>query len=123
MVILDWGPEIGMAKFLTHVHSDGDNKPDTILVNGLGRFKAFVGNDNQTIYNPTARFVVERVIINYSQKSSVWNFLFLQGYRYRFRVINAEFLNCPIELSVDNHTITIISSDGNDFHPITGTSN
>lgn len=31
------------------------------------------------------------------------------------RIINAEFLNCPIEVSVDNHTIFVISSDGNDF--------
>ncbi|KAF2890868.1 hypothetical protein ILUMI_15305, partial [Ignelater luminosus] len=40
------------------------------------------------------------------------------GYRYRFRIINAEFLNCPIEVSVDNHTITVISSDGNNFSPV-----
>lgn len=35
-------------------------------------------------------------------------------------MINAEFLNCPIEISVDNHTITIISTDGNDFEPVEG---
>lgn len=47
-------------------------------------------------------------------------FEIFQGNRYRFRVINAEFLNCPIEMSVDNHTITVISSDGNDFEPVEG---
>lgn len=35
-------------------------------------------------------------------------------------MINAEFLNCPIEISVDNHTLTVISSDGNDFKEIKG---
>lgn len=34
------------------------------------------------------------------------------------RIINAEFLNCPIEVSVDNHTLTVISSDGNDFQSV-----
>ncbi|KAK5650033.1 hypothetical protein RI129_001062 [Pyrocoelia pectoralis] len=100
IVILDWGPGIGTAKFVAHHHSNGDNKADTLLVNGLGRFKEFNNSTNDTIYTPTARFIVER------------------GYRYRFRVINSGFLNCPIELSVDNHTLTVISSDGSNFSPI-----
>lgn len=40
------------------------------------------------------------------------------GKRSRFRLINAEFLNCPMELSIDNHTMTMIASDGSDFVPI-----
>ncbi|XP_029665989.1 laccase-like [Formica exsecta] len=40
------------------------------------------------------------------------------NFRYRFRLINAEFLNCPIEISVDNHTLYVISSDGRDIEPI-----
>lgn len=47
--------------------------------------------------------------------------LHLQNARYRFRLINAEFLNCPIELSIDNHTIRVISSDGRDIEPVEGT--
>ncbi|XP_060526823.1 uncharacterized protein LOC132702294 isoform X2 [Cylas formicarius] len=100
MVLIDWEKETGLEKFLSHHHSIGDNKPATLLVNGFGRFKEFDGDDNVTIYTPVARFRVE------------------QGYRYRFRVINAGFLNCPIELSVDNHTLKVISSDGNDFAPV-----
>ena len=45
---------------------------------------------------------------------------YFQGLRYRFRLINAGFLNCPIELSVDNHTLLIISSDGSDLKPVEG---
>ncbi|KAI7815129.1 laccase [Rhyzopertha dominica] len=100
LIILDWTATSGMEKFLAHHHSNGNNKPSSILVNGLGRYEKFVNGDNDTIYSPLARFYVQR------------------GYRYRFRVINAGFLNCPIEISIDNHTITAISSDGNDFKPI-----
>uniref|UniRef100_W8B7R7 L-ascorbate oxidase n=1 Tax=Ceratitis capitata TaxID=7213 RepID=W8B7R7_CERCA len=41
-----------------------------------------------------------------------------RGFRYRFRIINAEFLNCPIALSIDNHTLTAIHSDGYDVEPL-----
>lgn len=40
------------------------------------------------------------------------------GYRYRFRTINSGFLNCPLEISVDNHTLTVIASDGSYFEPV-----
>lgn len=41
-----------------------------------------------------------------------------QGQNYRFRTINAGFLNCPVEISVDNHTLTVIASDGWYFEPV-----
>lgn len=44
-----------------------------------------------------------------------------KGSRYRFRHVNAGFLNCPIEFSIDNHTITAIASDGNSIEPIEAT--
>jgi L-ascorbate oxidase len=42
----------------------------------------------------------------------------VKGHRYRFRHINAGFLNCPIEFSVDNHSILAIASDGNSLEPL-----
>nr|ATI08981.1 laccase I [Monochamus alternatus] len=104
ITVLDWEKETGLEKFLAHHHNDADNKPTTLLVNGLGRFVEFDDGSNSTVYIPTARFKVE------------------QGYRYRFRVINAGFLNCPIEISVDNHTIKVISTDGSDVAPTDATS-
>ena len=38
--------------------------------------------------------------------------------RYRFRVISAAIFNCPIQFSVDNHTLMMIASDGSNFDPI-----
>ncbi|XP_019874659.2 uncharacterized protein LOC109602679 [Aethina tumida] len=103
MTIIDWDAEIGMKKFVSHHHSIGDNKPSTLLINGLG----LPVNSQPSVegaLNLTARFFVN------------------QGERYRFRLINAGFLNCPIEMSIDNHTIAVISSDGSDFKPINATS-
>ncbi|CAH0553403.1 unnamed protein product, partial [Brassicogethes aeneus] len=105
VVLIDWDANIAMKTFVSHHHSSGDNKPATLLINGYG----FPLNTPEwhvigEQLNITARFYVE------------------QGQRYRFRLINAGFLNCPIEMSIDNHTLTVISSDGSDFKAIDATS-
>nr|AAN17506.1 laccase 1 [Manduca sexta] len=104
MIVTDWIHQLAVGMFTDHHHSSGDNKPPTLLINGVGRFKIFNNDTEKPVYMKAARFNVE------------------QGYRYRFRVINAEFLNCPIEMSVDGHNITVIASDGYDLEPITATS-
>ncbi|KAM3962212.1 uncharacterized protein ACR2FA_003712 [Aphomia sociella] len=103
MIVTDWIHELSVGMFTDHHHSRGDNKPPTLLINGVGRFKVFK-NTTKPLYMKAATFNVE------------------QGYKYRFRVINAEFLNCPIEMSVDGHNITVIASDGYDLEPIIATS-
>ena len=40
------------------------------------------------------------------------------GYRYRFRITSPGFTLCPIEVSVENHTMTLIASDTHDLKPI-----
>lgn len=37
------------------------------------------------------------------------------GKRYRFRVINAGSLFCPIRISIDRHSMLLIASDGKSF--------
>ncbi|XP_069688622.1 uncharacterized protein [Periplaneta americana] len=103
MQILDWDHKLGVDKFLAHHHANGNNKPPTLLVNGRGRFFQFEDINfitRNVSYSPTATFTVQK------------------GFRYRFRLINAGFLNCPIEVSVDNHTLLVISSDGTDLKPV-----
>lgn len=103
MIVTDWIHELSVGMFTDHHHSKGDNKPPTLLINGVGRFQIF-NETAKPVYMQSARFNVE------------------QGYKYRFRVINAEFLNCPIEMSIDGHNITVIASDGYELEPITATS-
>nr|XP_031845394.1 laccase-1-like isoform X2 [Nomia melanderi]XP_031845395.1 laccase-1-like isoform X2 [Nomia melanderi]XP_031845396.1 laccase-1-like isoform X2 [Nomia melanderi]XP_031845397.1 laccase-1-like isoform X2 [Nomia melanderi]XP_031845399.1 laccase-1-like isoform X2 [Nomia melanderi]XP_031845400.1 laccase-1-like isoform X2 [Nomia melanderi] len=100
ILILDWTRELGIDKFLDHHYAGGDNKPPNILINGLGRFTTAPTENNVSAAMPVATFLVK------------------QNTRYRFRLINAEFLNCPVELSIDNHTMNIISSDGRDVEPV-----
>ncbi|KAI5644658.1 multicopper oxidase domain-containing protein [Phthorimaea operculella] len=215
IIVTDWIHSLSLGMFTHHHHSWGDNKPPTLLINGVGRFAVFdnATHTNKPVYMKSAVFNVEQREIDIREcdtresylrecenvtpgnvspgnvspgnvtpenvtpgndtpgnvivgnappdnvtpafpvyvtprcDSSLVDPLSIsgdvhtppplvgrqqttdvaykrrgEGYRYRFRVINAEFLNCPIELSVDGHNITVIASDGFDLEPITATS-
>lgn len=75
---------------------DGDiYKAYNILINGLGQKQ------------------------NGSQTATFSEFHVKKGLRYRFRVIYSSNTNCTLDISVDNHTLTVVSSDSFDFKPIT----
>ena len=94
----DWLNNTSIEKFAGHHHNDGDNKPRAILINGKGILQT-IWDDGQEYETPRAIFTVQKDM------------------RYRFRMINAGILYCPIEISIDRHNLTIIGSDGNDVKP------
>uniref|UniRef100_A0A1B0BSP1 Plastocyanin-like domain-containing protein n=1 Tax=Glossina palpalis gambiensis TaxID=67801 RepID=A0A1B0BSP1_9MUSC len=71
-----------------------ESTPKTILINGLGEAS---DEDKPILYS---RFTVE------------------QRQRYRFRVIFNGVTNCPVSLSIDQHDLLVIASDGNDIEPL-----
>ena len=98
IMVNDWINETSISKFSGHYHNDGDNKPTSMLINGRGApQQTFSSARNET---PRATFRVQH------------------GNRYRFRLINAGFLYCPVEFSIDNHTLTVIASDGGLVEPV-----
>jgi len=99
IIVNDWLNNTSIEKFAGHHHNDGDNKPRSILINGKGVHQKFYSLDGKVYQTPRAVFTVEK------------------GKRYRFRIINAGILYCPIEISVDMHNLTVISTDGSDVEP------
>ncbi|KAL8596343.1 hypothetical protein ACOMHN_067034 [Nucella lapillus] len=101
ITVIDWLNEMTESRFSSHHHDDGDNKPASMLINGKGAFAPFRHPvTNATVYTPYAEFKVKA------------------GTRYRFRVISAAIMNCPIQFSIDGHTLIVIASDGSSFDPI-----
>ncbi|XP_060065140.1 uncharacterized protein LOC132545474 [Ylistrum balloti] len=101
MLVNDWLMELTLDRFANHHQAHGDNKPASMLINGRGAHRVFYNSErSENITTPYEVFNVEH------------------GRRYRFRIISNGILNCPIQLSVDNHTLRVISSDGNPFQPI-----
>ncbi|WAQ99184.1 LAC1-like protein [Mya arenaria] len=101
MIVNDWLVELAINRFANHHNSAGDNKPRSMLINGKGVLQEFFSNsDNTSSYTPVHVFQVT------------------QGRRFRFRTISNGILNCPIQVSIDNHTMTMIASDGNAFEKV-----
>lgn len=99
--VTDWLNEMTDNRFAAHHHDGGDNKPDSMLINGKGAFREFLNTTSGGKWNtPYAEFKVS------------------PGKKYRFRVISAVILNCPIQFSIDDHNLMVIASDGGNFDPV-----
>lgn len=61
IITMDWTHEPIVSMFVSHYQTNGTNKPDTILVNGLGRYKRFATSKGKTIHTPLAKFDVVQV--------------------------------------------------------------
>ncbi|XP_014215268.1 laccase-3-like [Copidosoma floridanum] len=100
MIINDWMQMDGEAGTIKQYYDEIGVDPTTILVNGLGRFKHFGVKDDKPLYIPSTAFEVKPSL------------------RYRIRLINGGGEDCPIEMSIDNHPMIVISLDGKDIEPI-----
>ncbi|GAB6033503.1 hypothetical protein CHUAL_013382 [Chamberlinius hualienensis] len=100
ILINDWHNVTGDV--IHNVNTETNTNPkefsiSSILVNGKGQGQPF----GDGIYTPVASFNVQ------------------QGNRYRFRLCSNVNLPCPIAVTVDNHPLTIIATDGNSVKPET----
>ncbi|XP_033096053.1 laccase-1-like [Anneissia japonica] len=100
MLVHDWLDQITVVKFSAHHHDDGSNKPESVLINGKGKRQEQTNDQGQTKFTPRETFRVKK------------------GFRYRFRSISNAITNCPLKISIDNHTMLIISSDGAPTEPV-----
>ncbi|CAG0892122.1 unnamed protein product [Darwinula stevensoni] len=104
LVLADWLPETSVANFASHHHASGDNKPDGILVNGRGwPPRAFP-------YRPSPFRPVASL-------PPLANVTVKPGKRHRIRVIGNGVLNCPLEMLIDDHPLTVVATDGFPVRP------
>jgi L-ascorbate oxidase len=97
--INDWLRDHSQVEYSPSLIEVGALKDTSILINGRGIHKTYASN-NKSYVTPRAVFYVER------------------GYRYRFRIISNGAVICPIRFSIDNHNLTVISSDNHYIDPI-----
>ncbi|CAH0550161.1 unnamed protein product [Brassicogethes aeneus] len=97
MLISDWFHEGTNEKFPGRLIAGQGQNPDSILVNGKGRF-IYPDSGEETV-TPLEVFTVTK------------------GKRYRFRMINAFCSICPAQVSIEGHVMTIIATDGNAVKP------
>ena len=89
---------------MLHHWDAGKNKADNILINGRGRI------------NPDQREV--NIAISSDNKMPLATFFVTKGIRYRFRIVSPGFTLCPIQVSIESHSMIIIASDTAPVKPI-----
>ncbi|XP_058802815.1 uncharacterized protein LOC131670857 [Phymastichus coffea] len=100
IMIHDWSHKTGDVGAVEQFYVTASVAPTTMLINGLGRFQQFQSADGKMFYSPVAVFNVS------------------QGVRYRIRLINSGAEDCPMKMSVDSHSLLVISMDSNDIEPV-----
>ncbi|XP_059140381.1 uncharacterized protein LOC131928383 [Physella acuta] len=100
ILINDWTVDMMTNRLAKYVHFDYDNKPKQMFINGRGEYQGYLNKTtNETTFTPRSSFTVT------------------PGKKYRFRLISAGIANCPIQFSIDDHTMNVIASDGNYLKP------
>lgn len=102
LIVQDWFHRSSLEVFSSRMHGQKFPVINSILVNGRG-------------WNTYAE---KEGVPKYEMPLTVVNMR--KGLRHRVRLIQAGG-SCPIMVSVDNHTMTVIASDAQDIEPLTVT--
>jgi L-ascorbate oxidase len=98
IVVNDWMHTSIISKYTAFLHSlNGNEAIDGILINGRG-VDAQLDPDTK------------KPLLDYETPRST--FKVSHGKRYRFRMINTGVQYCPLHVSIDNHNLTLIATDG-----------
>ncbi|XP_076435540.1 uncharacterized protein LOC143275365 isoform X2 [Babylonia areolata] len=117
MVLNDW-PHVPVVEMYTRFFhsSNGSQYPDNILINGRGMYpspsNSFSHSSPSSAPPPSSTSSSSSSSSSTPTTTPLARFDVNSDVRYRFRVINAGALRCPIQLSVDHHSLLLIASDG-----------
>ncbi|XP_034950594.1 laccase-1-like isoform X2 [Chelonus insularis] len=95
--ISDWMHESVASHFPGTTTRNVGQDPDNFLINGRGQWMN--STDKSRTTTPLATFNVRK------------------NMRYRLRIINSCAFGCPVQLTIQNHYLTIIALDGEDVKP------
>ncbi|XP_050461961.1 uncharacterized protein LOC126856957 [Cataglyphis hispanica] len=99
LIINDWMHEPAVNRFPGRRFNHTGQNPDAILINGKGKYT----DKNTGITTNTSLEIIDVE----------------PGKRYRIRIINAFCTVCPGILTIQNHNLTVIATDGRDIKPKT----
>merc|ERR1719290_42607 len=93
ILVQDWYFSTAEYRFF----NNKDEEPSSLLVNGAGRQSSDYSNTNQ----PWQVFTVDPAICS----------------SYRFRLVSAVSLHCPVIFTIEGHNFSVIASDGEYLQP------
>ena len=99
IAVHDWFDVMTLERYTAHHYGGKGHAADAILINGKGQRQGFQNEHGEMVFTDRETFKVT------------------QRKRYRFRVFSNGITVCPIKVSIDNHKLTIIASDGSSLQP------
>ncbi|XP_033127482.1 laccase-5-like, partial [Anneissia japonica] len=99
MLVHDLQDNLWLNTMSSFLHGEFSVHPDTMIINGKGKRRTIINEEGLNATTPREVFHIS------------------QGNRYRFRSISNVVFNCLLRISVDNHTMTIIATDGTPVEP------
>nr|XP_012135224.1 PREDICTED: laccase-5-like [Megachile rotundata] len=97
MLVNDWFSEETTSRFPGKKIGIKQHLPESFLVNGRGRYRNSDGS--------MAQLPLEVISVDANN-------------RYRFRFINSICTVCGLQLTIENHKLTVIASDGQPVEPV-----
>lgn len=95
MQVIEWTKNSFQSDYGAYLHAAHFLMQHTILINGKGALSDW----------PETLVPLETYIVR-------------PGYRYRFRFIHAGVQDCAMSISIDEHNLTVIASDGAPLEPV-----
>lgn len=95
MILIEWTLNPLQSIYGSYLHSAFYGTEYSILINGKSKLK-----NKPNLDVPLETFYVKK------------------GFRYRFRIISSAVANCLFKVSIDDHNMTIIATDGQPIDPI-----
>ncbi|CAF0776195.1 unnamed protein product [Brachionus calyciflorus] len=95
MILIEWNSNPLQSIYGSYLHSALFGTEHAISINGKGGFR-----EEPNLNVPLETYHVKK------------------GFRYRFRIINSAIQNCIMHLSIDEHNMTLIATDGQPIVPI-----
>lgn len=83
----------------------------------LPRVSQAEGGKKEKEKTPAAISLLQSTTTNKTTLTPMARFEIQPGKKYRFRVINAGSLSCPIQLQFEGHEMSVIAADGLDIKP------
>ncbi|KAM0733524.1 Laccase-1 [Formica fusca] len=99
LIISDWMHDPSVNRFPGKRFNQTGQNPDSLLINGKGKY-----TDKNT--GITTNTTLEVIYVE-------------PGKRYRVRIINAFCTVCPGMITIQDHNLTVIATDGRDIKPKT----
>nr|CAD7463611.1 unnamed protein product [Timema tahoe] len=112
MIVWHWYSQPSSQHLTTALHRNGSVYGAGLIINGKGGLENFGAGWKETYSKmPRETFTISKVGAGILR-------ILRKGKRYRFRLAFNSAVYCPVQMSIDQHKITVIASESASFQPV-----